>query len=126
MILNERSRRNLEGVHADLVRVTERAAEITAVSFIVTEGVRTLKRQKQLVAKGASQTLGSRHLTGHAVDVAALVGGKVSWDWPLYHRIADAFQQAGGDLGIPIESGANWTRFPDGPHHQLPRKEYPK
>lgn len=77
-------------MHIDLRRVIYRAAEITQIDFIVTEGVRELARQKVLVAAGASKTLLSRHITGHAVDLAAKVGGEIRWDWPLYHLLAAA------------------------------------
>lgn len=123
--LSSVSRKNLTGVHPDLVKVVERAIELTAVDFRVIEGLRTLARQKQLVAKGASQTLRSRHLTGHAVDLAAIVGGTVRWDWPLYDRIAVAMKQAAEDVGVPIEWGGDWARFKDGPHYQLPWSSYP-
>lgn len=123
--LGKRSRKNLQGVHHDLIEVIERAIEITAVDFTVIEGLRTKKRQRELVAKGASQTMNSRHLTGHAVDLMALVGGKGSWDWPLYYKITEAVQEAADELGIRIESGSMWERFPDGPHHQLSRRDYP-
>lgn len=123
--LSARSLKNLEGVHPDLVAVVKRAIEVTGVDFMVTEGLRTQSRQARLVAAGASQTMNSRHLTGHAVDVAALVAGKVRWDWPLYHRIADAMKAAAKELNIPLEWGGDWKKFPDGPHFQLPRKQYP-
>ncbi len=67
-MLSERSLKNLTGVHPDLVRVIEFAAGL-GVSFIVTEGMRTIERQKQLLAAGKSRTLRSRHLSGHAVDL---------------------------------------------------------
>ncbi len=125
MILNDRSRSRLQGVHQDLVRVVLRAAEITEIEFVVTEGVRTKARQKQLVAAGASKTMNSRHLTGHAVDLAAVVAGKVRWDWPLYHKLAAAMKRASAELGIPLEWGGDWRTFKDGPHFQLPWKAYP-
>jgi peptidoglycan L-alanyl-D-glutamate endopeptidase CwlK len=123
--LGIRSRLNLRGVHPDLVKVVERAIELTEVDFTVTEGLRSKERQKQLFAAGASMTLNSRHLTGHAVDVAALVGGKVRWDWPLYGRIASAFKQAAKELDIPIVWGGDWTKLRDGPHFELNRATYP-
>lgn len=125
MILNERSRKRLQGVHGDLVRVVLRAAEITEVDFVVTEGVRTQARQKQLVAAGASKTMKSRHLTGHAVDLAAMIGNEVRWDWPLYAKIAAAMKRAAAELGVPIEWGGDWKTFKDGPHFQLPWVQYP-
>lgn len=123
--LGARSRARLQGVHPDFVRVVERAIQLTPVDFTVTEGLRDAKRQAQLVAAGASRTMNSRHLTGHAVDVAALVGGKVSWDWPLYGRIAEAFKAAAAELGVPIVWGGDWARFRDGPHFELDRRTYP-
>jgi peptidoglycan L-alanyl-D-glutamate endopeptidase CwlK len=123
--LGARSRARLDGVHPDLVRVVERAIEITPVDFTVLEGLRTLSRQKKLVAAGASRTLRSRHLTGHAVDLGAWVGGTVRWDWPLYHRIAPAVKAAAAELGVPIEWGGDWRRFKDGPHWQLPWRTHP-
>lgn len=125
MTLTERDRKRLAGVHPDLVAVVEGAAEITSVDFVVTEGLRTKERQEQLVRAGASRTLKSRHLTGHAVDLAAKVGDEVRWDWPLYHKLDAAMKQAAAALGIEIEWGGDWKSFPDGPHFQLPWATYP-
>lgn len=121
--MNASSEAKLKGVHPDLVRVVRRAAE--GGDFIVTCGLRTLAEQKKLLAAGATTTLKSRHLTGHAVDLAALVNGKVRWDWPLYHKLAVIMKDAAKAEGVPIECGADWKRFPDGPHFQLPWSKYP-
>jgi len=113
----------LAGVHPDLVRVISRARE--AADFIVTEGLRTTERQRQLFAAGASQTMNSRHLTGHAVDLAALVGKEVRWDWPLYDRLALAVKKAAVEEEVAIVWGGDWPRFRDGPHFELDRRRYP-
>lgn len=123
--LSTRSLKNLEGVHPDLQAVVKRAIAITDVDFMVTEGLRTKARQKALLAAGASQTMNSRHLTGHAVDLAAMVGREVRWDWPLYARLAVAMKAAAEQLDVPLEWGGDWKKFKDGPHFQLPRKQYP-
>lgn len=123
--LSDRSRRRLAGVHPDLVRVVVHAILITPVDFAVLEGVRGLKRQRELIAAGASKTENSRHLTGHAVDLGAIVQGKVRWDWPLYHRIADAMKAAAAHESVPLEWGGDWRSFKDGPHFQLPWDAYP-
>ncbi len=123
--LSKKSRDRLVGVHQDLVKVVERAIEITEIDFAVLEGVRSKTRQEHLVKAGASQTMRSRHLTGHAVDLGAYVAGSVRWDWPLYHKLAVAVKQAAAELQIPIEWGGDWTTFKDGPHWQLPWKDYP-
>ena len=124
--LDARSLQRLQGVHPDLVKVIHRAAALSTVEFRVIEGMRTLKRQRELVASGASKTMNSRHLTGHAVDLAPYVGGTIRWDWPLYHKLAPAVKQAAAEVGVPIEWGGSWKSFPDGPHFQLPFAGYPK
>ena len=123
--LGPRSIMRLKGVHPDLVKVVQHAIEITTVDFTVLEGLRSIERQRELVKAGASQTLKSRHLTGHAVDLAAWVDDQVDWSWPLYRQIATAMKTAAADLKIPIEWGGDWLKFKDGPHFQLPFKDYP-
>lgn len=123
--LSKKSRDRLVGVHQDLVKVVERAIEITEIDFAVLEGVRSKTRQEQLVKAGASQTMRSRHLTGHAVDLGAYVAGSVRWDWPLYNQLADAMKKAAAEMRVPIEWGGDWTTLKDGPHFQLPWKDYP-
>jgi len=126
IVLGHRSLARLEGVHPDLVRVVKKAAAMSPLDFTVLEGLRTLDRQKQLFNLGATKTLRSRHLTGHAVDLAPMVGGTVRWDWPLYHRLAKIIKEAAVAENVPIEWGGNWRTFKDGPHWQLPWKTYPK
>jgi peptidoglycan L-alanyl-D-glutamate endopeptidase CwlK len=115
----------MQGVHPDLVKVVERAIELTTVDFTVLEGVRSVERQRKLYEAGASQTLNGRHITGHAVDLGAWVDGQVRWDWPLYHKIAAAMKTAAQELKIAIVWGGDWKGFPDGPHFELTRKDHP-
>lgn len=117
--LSQRSIDRLKGVHPDLVSVVKLAIERSDVDFMVTEGLRSKERQKELVAAGASKTMNSRHITGHAVDLAAYVNG-IRWDWPLYEKIAKAMKQAAYELNIKIEWGGDWKSFKDGPHFQIP------
>ncbi len=123
--LSTRSISRLKGVHPDLVKVVNRAIQISTVDFAVLEGLRTADRQQQLVKAGASLTLKSRHLTGHAIDLGAMVDGKIRWDWPLYHKIAEAMKDAARELKITIVWGGDWRMFKDGPHFELDRKVYP-
>lgn len=130
-LLLPRDRQRLQGVHPDLVRVIERARRYQP--FIVTEGLRTRERQVHLVSIGASQTMNSRHLTGHAVDLAYWLddgdgvpeNGEIRWDWPLYAKLGQAVKQAAQEIGIPIIWGGDWTSFRDGPHFELDRRVYP-
>jgi peptidoglycan L-alanyl-D-glutamate endopeptidase CwlK len=124
-VLGAKSLQRLSGVHPDLVRVVKRAIKITPVDFSVIEGVRTKKRQSELFASGASKTMNSRHLTGHAVDIAPYVAGSIRWDWPLFHQIAPAMKQAAQELGVDIVWGGDWRTFKDGPHFELNRSTYP-
>ena len=125
MKLDARGEARLLGVHRDLVRVVRTALELSTVDFTVTEGLRTLERQRALKAKGASRTLNSRHLTGHAVDLAAKVDGVIRWDWPLYAHLARAVKAAAVREGVPIVWGGDWKSLRDGPHFELERKAYP-
>ncbi|MEY0950281.1 M15 family metallopeptidase [Providencia manganoxydans] len=123
---SKRSEENLRGVHPDLVKVIRRALELTTIDFMVIEGKRNEARQRDLVASGKSQTMNSRHLTGHAVDCAPLVNREIPWkDWSKFKLVADAVLQAGKELGIDVEWGGNWKSFKDGPHFQLTHKSYP-
>jgi len=124
---SKRSLRNLKGIHPDLRKVFDRAIQVTVVDYVVTDGLRTLAEQKVLYRKGKSKTLRSRHLTGHAVDIAAYNSkGDIDWnDWDLYVSIANTVKSVGTEMGVPIEWGGDWTSIIDGPHFQLPWKEYP-
>ena len=124
--LGTRSLERLVGVHPDLVRVVKRAIGESPLDFTVLEGLRTVERQKVLFAKGATKTMNSRHLTGHAVDLAPVINGTVSWDWPLYHKLAFVVFEAAKTEGVPLTWGGNWTTFKDGPHFELPWEKYPK
>jgi peptidoglycan L-alanyl-D-glutamate endopeptidase CwlK len=119
MVLNPRSEKNLAGVHPKLVSVVRRAADVSDIEFMVIEGLRTIERQKQLVAKGASKTMNSKHITGHAVDLAPMVDGEIRWDWPLFHKLAPIIKQAAKDMGVNIVWGGDWRSFADGPHWEI-------
>lgn len=120
MTIDDKSERLLHGVHPDLCSVVRRAREIT--EFRLTEGLRTLARQKQLKAQGKSRTLNSRHLTGHAVDVVDLKGSYAEADM---RRIAEAMKQAAAELSVPITWGGDWSTFCDTPHFELEWHAYP-
>ena len=125
--LSEKSLDRLKGLHPDIVKVVKRAIEITDIDFSVGEGLRSITRQKELFKQGATTTMNSRHLTGHAVDLFALdESGKVTWDWKYYYPLSDAVKQAAKDVGVSIEWGGDWSKFKDGPHYQLPWSKYPK
>lgn len=113
-VLGARSRAELQRVHPDLVRVVQRAIQITTQDFTVHDGIRTLADQRELVRRGASQTLNSKHLPqadgfGHAVDLVPWLLGQPRWEWPLIYPIAAAMWQASAELGIPVRWGGPWV-----------------
>jgi peptidoglycan L-alanyl-D-glutamate endopeptidase CwlK len=151
-VLGKKSLSELKGVHEDLVRVVKRAIEITPQDFSVHDGIRSLDEQRELVRTGASKTLQSRHITGHAVDLVPYLNGKLRWEWEPIYQIADAVRTAAREFGVPIRWGAAWDvrltdqddapedivadysarrrkqgkkAFLDGPHYELPIDIYP-
>jgi peptidoglycan L-alanyl-D-glutamate endopeptidase CwlK len=128
--LSASSLAKLDHVHPDLIKVVKKVAEISTIDFTVMEGTRSVAQQKLNVAKGVSTTMNSRHIPGkdglaHAVDLVPIVGGKVSWDWAVYNKFSPIVKQAAKLVGVPLEWGGDWKTFKDGPHYQLPFKQYP-
>ena len=119
-----KSKERLQGVHPDMIKVMEEAIKESPLDFSITEGVRTLERQKELFEAGKSQTMNSRHLKGFAVDIAVLVDGKITWEFSKYQIVADHIKKVAKDLGIPIVWGGDWVSFKDGPHFELNRSKY--
>lgn len=150
--LSKRSLKNLEGVHPDLQEVVKLAIQITGEDFAVIEGLRTKERQRQLVEKGASKTLNSRHLTGHAVDLAWWKNGGINWstagvkdfydvgnakqynniDYSGYQEIGVSMIHAAAELKVPLRWGGDWDgdgqhtdhTFLDWVHFELPKAFY--
>jgi peptidoglycan L-alanyl-D-glutamate endopeptidase CwlK len=149
---SQKSLGELQGVHQDLVAVVNRALELTVQDFAVNDGNRTLEEQKKFLAAGTTQTLDSRHLNGHAVDLVPVINGKLKWDWNPIYKIAEAVRAAAKELSIPLRWGGAWDVaftqtddnpedtveaysarrraagkkvFLDGPHFELPKGQYP-
>jgi peptidoglycan LD-endopeptidase CwlK len=128
--LSARDLTRLNGVHPDLKRVLKRAAELSPTGFHVVQGLRTVEEQKQNLAKGASQTMRSRHLTGHAVDLCVHdENGKGVLTGPTvprrYAALNKTIQAAASELGIPITWGGSWKTLKDYGHFELSWAKYP-
>lgn len=108
--LSNISKLRLNGVDPKLVAVIERALELSTTDFLVLEGLRTKERQAELVRKGASKTMNSRHIIGQAVDIAPLIDGQVRWDWPAFYPLAVAVRAAAIELGVKVTWGGVWDR----------------
>jgi peptidoglycan L-alanyl-D-glutamate endopeptidase CwlK len=128
-MLSQRDMQRLKGVRAELVDLAQVVSNIVpqtlpGAKLFITEGLRTVERQKQLVKAGASRTMNSEHLKGRAFDFGLMVNGKVRWDWPLFNQVGKIVESTAADLGIRVEWGGRWKKFPDGPHVQL-AKDWP-
>lgn len=106
--LSPASLMRLEGVKPSLQAVVKRAIQLTTVDFGVTEGLRTVERQQELVKRGLSQTLRSRHLTGDAVDLVAYIDNRVCWELAIYDEVADAMKLAAQEANVSIRWGGAW------------------
>ena len=122
--LSQRSKDRLKGVHPDLVKVIEEAIKESPLDFSISEGLRTKERQKVLFDSGKSQTMNSRHITGHAIDFAVIKDGEVTWDFKYYQLVADHIKEVAKALDVPIVWGGDWKSFRDGPHIELNRSKY--
>lgn len=121
---NNRSIRNLSEVHPDLQKVAHCALKKSPVYFVVVDGLRTEAEHKANVEKGVSWAKRSRHQDGMAIDVAASIKGKITYQSDPYYAIAGAFYQCSDSLKIPIISGGEW-RVKDLMHIELDRRFYP-
>jgi len=110
--LSKRSLARLDGVNDDLVKVVNTAIGLSKIDFGVICGLRTIEEQRELVAKGASKTMKSKHIEGNAVDLMAYVGSRASWELDLYDDIADAMKIAADEHDVQIRWGAAW-HIPD-------------
>ena len=117
--LSQRSLSKLVGVHPKLVEVVKLAITKSPLDFSISEGLRTVERQKELVAQKKSQTMKSRHLVGEAVDICVLLDGKANWDFDNYRIVANVFKNCAAELGIKITWGGEWVTLKDGPHFQI-------
>lgn len=121
----------LKGVHPDLRKVADAVLQVAPWPLRVTEGLRTLERQKQLVAMKASKTMNSRHLTGHAIDVVPYVDldrdGKIEteelYNKELFKQLISIAKDCAEKLGIEMTWGYDWGW--DMPHWELNRRYYP-
>lgn len=109
--LSQRSHSRLIGVDERLVNLVSSAILTSPIDFTVNEGLRTLERQKHLVAIGASTTLNSKHLTGEAVDLIPYVENTIRWEWPLYYTLAEHIRSVAQSMNISLRWGGCWDVY---------------
>lgn len=98
-----------------VLQILEMATE-EGYRVTVSQGLRTFAEQDKLFKKRPRVTKArggqSYHNYGVAVDLAFIVGGKISWDERLYRNIGRWASRVG------LEWGGHW-KFVDYPHVQL-------
>lgn len=104
-----RTEKELVGINADLAQLVLDAQKTSKQYFECTDGLRTQAEQKALVAKGASQTMNSMHLTGKAVDLVPFEFKKPRWEIPLCFIIADEIFRLARERKIPLRWGGAWN-----------------
>ena len=107
--LSSRSLGRLDGVDEKLSNVVKKAIGYSTVDFGVLQGLRSVEEQKELVARGLSKTMKSKHLEGRAVDLMAYVGGRGCWELNVYDEIADAMKEGAIKVDVAVRWGAAWT-----------------
>ena len=135
VVFSNRSIQNLRNVHPSLVAVVYLGLKNGKYCFEITEGVRSLERQRELFDRGSSKTMDSKHLIqldgyAHAVDIVA-VGDlnqdgtidaqdkNLTWDKTVYDAIAFDVAKASDVLCVPIRWGGSFKNFYDGVHYEI-------
>ena len=128
--LSSRSKAKLLTTVPSLQNIIQTAMSWQVMDFAVICGVRTLQEQKDLVEKGFSRTLNSKHLPNaqglsQAIDIAPY---PIDWsDHKAFHRLAGIIQAAASQRNIDIRWGGDWDgdndthdqSFIDLPHFEI-------
>lgn len=118
---SNRSKTNLAGVHPKLVAIVTEALNRSPFDFIVVEGLRTKETQARYLREKRTRTMDSYHITGHAIDIAVLVDGKVNYNLANYKKVADVFKEVAKENKVSLTWGGDWKSLVDGPHFQIAR-----
>lgn len=105
---SKRSLDVLNTVDQRLYDLANRALLYSEIDFGVISGLRTKQEQEHLMAIGASKTMNSKHLTGHAIDIMAWIDGRPCWEVGPYRLIHPAFEVAAHEIELPIKWGGEW------------------
>jgi hypothetical protein len=99
-----RSRRRLKGVDTKLVNVLNETIKLMDITVI--EGVRSKKRQAELLKKGATKVKYSKHMEGKAVDVAPY---PIQWDdRERFHYMGGIIRGVASQMGVKVRWGGDW------------------
>lgn len=114
-----RSKKNLEGIHPDLLKVMDEA--IKCVDFTVICGYRGKAEQEEAYRTGHSKAKFGRsaHNYGLAVDCIPYPFKNEDWkDVQRFRDMAKHILQAAENVGVEVTWGGTWKMF-DTPHFEL-------
>jgi hypothetical protein len=117
-VFSQRSITNLNEVDPKLQAVATCALQHSPVDFVVVDGGRTPEEHQSNLANGKSWIKRSKHQDGLAIDVAAYIKGKITYDPLPYYDIAKSFKFCSTELNTPITWGGDW-RVKDLMHFEL-------
>lgn len=127
-VLSERSKKNLENVHPDLIRIINRCLSYGTVDFSVIQGQRSIEQHLQNIARGVSKISMSKHCYDPSCAFDFIMYPFTGWtDAAGFDKVAKELVRAAKELGIPARSGGDWNmdgnfrndRFYDGGHFEL-------
>lgn len=134
MQFGTRSNKRRKYCHPDLIRVSDRALEISAhrrgPDFTIPKygGSRSAEEQNSLFLKGRSKADGYKKKSNHqrkedgyshAIDVIAYIEGKASFKQRDLYEVSVCMLQAASELGVRIRWGGNYRNKWDKPHYEL-------
>ena len=145
MKFGDRSLKNLHTCHTDLQKIFYLAIKISRVDFGISEGHRSLERQRELYQQGKSKINGTTKKGKHnihpsmAADIYAYhpdinVRRKIIYDIPTLSYLAGTITAIAkelkekGEITHDIRWGGNWNKdgvilhdqsFDDLPHYEL-------
>ena len=119
MELSELSKKRLEGVDERLKAIVMECAKRCPFPFNVSEGLRTVEKQREYYRQGKSKTMKGKHLTGEAVDLYPLTMDRKQVDWSRFEELADLMFQVASDQGTEIVWGGHWKTLVDKCHFEL-------
>ena len=108
--LGRRSLKRLEGVDPRLVAVLQKVVKYYDITVV--EGLRSQKRQNELVKIGKSKTKFGKHTQGLAVDIAPYNYRTKKIDWSNrddWHYLGGFVLGVAAMMGVNVRWGGDWS-----------------
>ena len=123
---SKRSLNNLIGIHPDLVKVMKEAIKDTPIDFVITEGVRTAKRQNEIFIAKKSKCDGYTKKSNHQIKADGFGHAVDLYPLPIQYSNAQPYidlskhiKATAKKLNIKLRWGGDFKNFIDRPHYEL-------